>query len=253
MKKILLTGGLGILGKAITKQLIKYKFKVIIFDKKPLNSSEKKFFDKNSIEYFQVDLLNYVLLEKISKNKIFKNLYGIINNAAIDTPPNQNPRNKNFFDLNIKSIEDETFNNIKIYLYTTKIFGKYLYNNKFGVILNISSIYGMRSPDQDIYKLSKLKFEKPISYTISKSSIYGFSKYLSHYFRKRNVRVNTISLSGIFNNQNKLFVKNFSKKIPLNRMMESNEAAKVITFLINDDSSYINGTNIIVDGGYNSI
>ena len=108
----------------------------------------------------------------------------------------------------------------------------------------------MRSPDQDIYLKAGMNFIKPLSYTISKSSIYGFTKYMSHYFRNTQVRINTLSLSGIYNNQNKNFVDLYKKKIPLNRMMNKSEAAKTVCFMMSDYSSYINGANLIVDGGY---
>lgn len=252
-RKILITGGLGILGTSITNELIKNNAKILIIDKEHISIKKKQKLLNKNINYFKADLRNTEELKILSQKSIFKNLYGIINNAAIDTPPNKNKIFKNLFDQETNTVNEEIYNNIKIYLNTSRIFGKILYKNKIGNIINISSIYGMLSPDQNIYKKAKLNFEKPISYTIAKSSIYGFNKYLCQYFKYKNVRVNTVTLSGIYNSQNKNFVKLLSDKIPLNRMMRSKEAAQVICFMISDYSSYINGENIIVDGGYSTI
>lgn len=248
-KKILITGGLGILGKAIVKELLRLNANVIIFDKKKINQ-KSLFLNNKRIKYFNIDLTDFKSLSKLSKNKDFKNLYGIINNAAIDTPPNNLNKSKDKFLEEIDICENNIYSNIKLYLYITKIFGEILYKNKKGNILNISSIFGMRSPDQDIYIKAGLNFTKPLSYTISKSSLYGFTKYMCNYFRGTRVRVNTITLSGIYNNQNKKFVNLFIDKIPLNRMMNKSEAAKTVCFMMSDYSSYINGANLVVDGGY---
>ncbi len=252
-RKILITGGYGILGKSITNELIRNNAKIIIIDKKQISLKKNYRFQQKGIHYFNADLRDIEEIKSLSKKSIFKNLYGIINNAAIDTPPKQNRVIKKFFDQESKYLDEEINSNIKIYLNTCRVFGKILYKNKIGNIINVSSIYGMLSPDQSIYKQAKLNFEKPISYTIAKSSIYGFTKYLCQYFKDRNVRVNTVTLSGIYNSQDRNFVKILSNKIPLRRMMRSQEAAQAICFMISDYSSYINGENIIIDGGYSSI
>jgi NAD(P)-dependent dehydrogenase (short-subunit alcohol dehydrogenase family) len=249
-KKILLTGGLGILGKAIVKELLKNNAKILIIDKKKIGANSNLIKNRN-IKFYNIDITDFKKIENLSKNKEFSNLYGIINNAAIDSPPvDSKISNKKVFLEDINECENNIFTNIKLYLYVTKIFGEILYNKKKGNILNISSIYGMGSPDQDIYLKAGMNFIKPLSYTISKSSIYGFTKYMCHYFRNTKVRINTLSLSGIYNNQNKNFIDLYKKKIPLNRMMNKSEAAKTVCFMMSDYSSYINGTNLIVDGGY---
>ena len=170
-KNILLTGGLGLLGKIFAKEIIKNKGSLIILDSKEPTKSDLTFINKNNITFFRIDLTNYSSLIKLSKKKIFTNINCIINNAAIDQPPIKNKKIINFFNLDINAIEETIFTNIKLYLYTTQIFGKILFSKNKGNIINISSIYGQLSPDQDIYKKSNIKFEKPIAYSISKSSL----------------------------------------------------------------------------------
>ena len=115
------------------------------------------------------------------------------------------------------------------------------------MILNISSDLSIIAPDQRIY--SHLKFEKPITYSVIKHGIVGLTKYLAAYWGKNNVRVNCISPGGIENKQNKTFIKKIKKLIPLGRMARSNEYIGVIKFLCSNQSSYMTGQNIIIDGG----
>ena len=106
-----------------------------------------------------------------------------------------------------------------------------------------------------IYKGSKLngmKINSPAVYSASKSAIIGLSRYLATYLAKYKIRVNSISPGGVINKHNKTFVKNYSSKVPLSRMGKKNEIASAILFLSSEESSYITGQNIIVDGGYSS-
>ena len=94
-----------------------------------------------------------------------------------------------------------------------------------GSIINISSIYGVVSPDQSIYDYRRKNgdnFFKPVAYSASKSGIYNLTKYLATYWGNKNVRVNTLTLAGIFNNQDTEFLKAYIKRIPIKRMADIN-------------------------------
>ena len=82
-----------------------------------------------------------------------------------------------------------------------------------------------------------------------KHGLIGLTKYTASYWAKKNIRCNAIAPGGIFNNQNRLFVKELNKLIPLGRMAKSNEYNALVMFLCSDMSSYITGTTIIADGG----
>jgi len=134
---------------------------------------------------------------------------------------------------------------------TCRAFGNAMKSSGGGSIINISSIYGMVAPDMNIY--NGLDFETEPDYPFIKGGIISFSKYLSSYYAKSNVRVNCISPGGFFNNQPELFLKNYISKTPLGRMANHDDMKGIALFLASDASSYITGSTIPVDGGWTAI
>ena len=132
----------------------------------------------------------------------------------------------------------------------TKLFGYHFSKNKSGSIINISSDLGVIGPNQSLYNdTTDYKKVKPVSYSIIKSGIIGLTRYTSTYWSKDNVRCNTLAPGGVYDNQDKKFIKKINKLIPLKRMAKSYELKGPIIFLLSDDSSYINGQTLLVDGG----
>ena len=129
-------------------------------------------------------------------------------------------------------------------------FGRAMTKRGKGVIVNIASHYGLVGADQRIYGSSKLN--SPVSYATSKGGIVNLTKYLAAYWHSKNVRVNTLTLGGVQDNsyQNKEFIKNYSKKTILGRMAKKEDYKGAILFLISDASSYMTGSNLIIDGGW---
>ena len=135
---------------------------------------------------------------------------------------------------------------------------KMVKNNKKGSIINLNSIYGLQGQDLNIYEKTSMK--ENMTYSMIKGGIVNLTRQMASYYGKFGVRINGICSGGLrghvagkSNFQDKQFVKNYQKKVPLKRLGEPEEVAHVITFIASDASSYITGTNILVDGGWTII
>ncbi len=136
----------------------------------------------------------------------------------------------------------------------SQIFGSAMaHDNKGGVILNIASDLSVFSPDQRLYRQEGLSDEmqpvKPVTYSVIKTGLIGLTRYLATYWADRGVRVNALSPGGVFNGQGEEFVQRLSALIPLGRMAKRDEYRAAVQFLCSDASSYMNGQNIVMDGG----
>jgi NAD(P)-dependent dehydrogenase (short-subunit alcohol dehydrogenase family) len=255
LKKIaLITGGCGLLGWEYAKSLNEINYKVIILDnnlfkiKQREHSLNKLNLD---IDIYAVDITNEKnLIKKIKEiiNK-HKKIDVLINNAAIDFKPIQkNIKIKNnFLDFDQKRWEREISVGLTGAFLCSKVIGKYMVKKKYGIILNIASDLSIIAPNQDLYK--HLRTSKPVSYSVIKHGIHGLTKYLAALWAQFNIRVNTLSPSGVLTNQDKIFIKKIKRLIPMNRMAKVNEYNEAIKYLCSDKSSYLTGQNIIIDGG----
>lgn len=196
----------------------------------------------------------------IEINGLTENLKGLINNAAIN--PKIEGIEKDTFGKFEDIILDEWERNIRINLTSPVFLIKeflHLFNhdgNDRCKIVNIGSLFGLVSPNQNIYKrLSEkigIEIFKPLSYSVSKSGLLMVTKYLSTYLSKRGFNVNTVAPSGIENCQDMEFVEEYCKYIPMGRMAKVEEVANVVLFLLGKGSDYVNGETIVVDGGYSA-
>ena len=123
-----------------------------------------------------------------------------------------------------------------------------------GVILNISSDLGVIAPDQRIYKRPGVPDNqqpvKPITYSAAKWAVIGMTKYLAVYFAEQGIRVNSLCPTGVYRDEiPDEFVEKLTNLIPMNRMATEDEYKGAIMFLCSSASSYMTGSNVVIDGG----
>lgn len=126
------------------------------------------------------------------------------------------------------------------------------YFNSGGVIINIASMYGIISPDPRIYNNDR-KLENPPNYGAGKAAIIQYSRYSACHLASQNIRVNSISPGAFPHDQvraNKDFLSRLENKVPLGRVGRPDELKGAVVFLASDASSYVTGTNLVVDGGW---
>ena len=181
----------------------------------------------------------------------------LVNNAAIDSNPSSPPEENGLFEDYPESLWDKVMDvNLKGVFLTSQVFGGHMAKNAGGSIINISSIYGIVSPDQSLYEYRRKNdeiFFKPASYSASKSAILNLTRYLGVYWAKNNVRVNSLILAGVFNDQDEEFLKSYCSRIPIGRMAFQDDYNGALIFLASDSSSYMTGSDLVIDGGWTAI
>jgi NAD(P)-dependent dehydrogenase (short-subunit alcohol dehydrogenase family) len=140
----------------------------------------------------------------------------------------------------------------------SQVFGSAMSRDgKGGVILNIASDLSVFAPDQRLYRKHGLPDElqpvKPVTYSVVKAGLIGLTRYLATYWPTQGVRCNALSPGGIYNGQGEEFVQRLTSLIPLGRMAAKDEYRAAVQFLCSDASAYMNGQNVVMDGGRSAL
>lgn len=137
----------------------------------------------------------------------------------------------------------------------TRAVCRWLESAKRGVVVNVSSTYGLVGPDQRIYREGQAPphFVKPGDYSTSKAGVLGFTRYLAAYYAGTNIRVNCLTPGGVFNNHDAAFASAYAARTPLRRMADRDDYKGAIVFLSSDASAYMTGSNLVVDGGWTAV
>jgi NAD(P)-dependent dehydrogenase (short-subunit alcohol dehydrogenase family) len=124
-------------------------------------------------------------------------------------------------------------------------------NQRFGSIVNISSIYGIVGNDFTLYE--EYGGTSPAAYAAIKGGLINLTRYLASYYGKSGIRLNCVSPGGIFDHQHPSFVSRYEAKVPMGRMGNPEDIAPAVSFLLSDEARYITGHNLVVDGGWTAI
>jgi len=263
-KTALITGAAGLLGIEHAAALLECDCRVILTDisEDGLQSAQKqlkKEFPSGEIYTYPMDVSDLTSIQTVSYKLKYKDIDVdiLINNAAID------PKVKGEQGI-VETSRLENFSreqwDMQIAVGLT---GAYLCSQVFGtlmakkgnggVILNIASDLSVFAPDQRLYRKDYLKEDmqpvKPVTYSVIKAGLVGLTRYLATYWAEQGLRSNALSPGGVFNGQGDEFVQKLSQLIPLGRMANRDEYRAAVQFLCSDASSYMNGQNVVMDGG----
>lgn len=261
-KTIVVTGGLGQIGREFVTELHGRGANVAVLNRKvpaDLSALADRFpVGSPKFGLFKADITKKAELRHAlaAITERWGTPHGLVNNAGIDTQPSAPPEVSGPFETFPEEVWREVIDvNLTGTFLACQVFGGAMAEAGRGSVVNVSSIYGLLSPVQDIYAYKKEKtgvaFTKPVAYSASKSGLTNLTHYLGAYWAKKGVRVNMLVPSGVGRDtQDKEFVANYTARIPIGRMARENEYNGAIVFLLADASVYMTGTQIVVDGGW---
>ena len=238
------TGGEGQLGREIVRGLEARGARVAVFDLQA--------------DRFRVDVKDRAAIEAAVEavTREWEVPHVLVNAAALDSPPDAPAEEVGPVESYPETSFDQVMDvNVKGTFQCCQVIGARMAAAGRGSIVNISTIYGMLSPVQDLYEFRRREgdeFYKPIAYSVSKSALYNLTRYLATYWAKSGVRVNTLTLAGVANEQPREFVEAYTARMPVGRMADVREVVGPVVFLASDASSYVTGANLVVDGGWSA-
>ncbi|MCE9643183.1 MAG: SDR family oxidoreductase [Candidatus Andersenbacteria bacterium] len=235
-KVALITGGNGFLGQYFVTALKNAGATVVVTDRDNAEinldvtskSSITDAFEQAISKYGKVDI--------------------VINNAALDPKFDANAeQNAKLFENYPEELIKQSLDvNLLGYTLVAQEAIKRMLAQGSGNIINVSSIYGVVGPDQSIYPEGT---QKPVDYFITKGGVVMLTKFLATTYGNKGIRVNTLTLGGVFKGHGKDFTDKYGARTPMGRMANPEEVGGPLVFLASDNSSYMTGANLIVDGG----
>ena len=248
-KVIIVTGGAGLLGSEFCLAISRAGAKVIVAD---INIKRAKEIEVkiNALGFyadaFQVDINNQINIDDTIKkiDKRYGRIDAIINNAY--------PKNKNF-GKKLEEVSYDDFNeNLSLhlggYFLIVQRFALYFKKQGYGNIINMSSIYGLIAPRFEIYNNTTMTM--PVEYAVTKSAIIQLSRYFAKYYKKNNIRCNSLSIGGIEDGQDVAFLQKYNEFCSSKGMLLPMDVIGGLLFLLSDESLYVNGHNLVIDDGF---
>lgn len=250
-KIVVITGGAGLIGKEFVKAVVEHDGIAIIADiNEDIGQRVKndliKELNSSNIDFVKLDITSKISLQECIKylDKKYAKIDALVNNAY--------PRNKNygrhFFDVEYSDFVENTGLNLGGYFTASQQFAEYFKIQEHGNIINISSIYGVVAPKFEVYENTPMTM--PVEYAAIKSGLIHLTKYMAKYFKGMNIKVNTLSPGGIFDNQPQEFLDKYKKECSSKGMLDKSDLKGTLIYLLSDMSKYVNGQNIVVDDGF---
>ena len=251
--EVYIVGGSGLIGSQIVKALEDFGASITVFD-----LDVKKNSSQLNTKYVKFDCGDEKNIKNFFSNYIKRNKCpNVFINASY--PVTKDWKKNTFKEINFNSYKKNIELHLNSYVWIAKTIADQMYkNNIHGSIIQLSSMYGLVAQDRNLYKNTNIS--ENMTYGIVKSSTIHFTKQLASYYGKYNIRINNLVIGGIKGHikgstkkQDRSFLKKFTLKVPLKRMGLPQEIPSSVIFLASSASSYITGSNIIIDGGYSII
>ena len=261
----LVTGGAGLLGRRYCEALLQAGARVVIGDVDGAGAEALAAeLDSERALGLKLDVTNEASVNDATQRAVqrFKRLDILVNNAALTVRGGSERLSPADYFAPFESYKREVWQravdvNLTGMLLCAQAAGRQmlLQDPPGGVMVNISSTYGVVAPDQRVYDgvrspYADATFNTPVSYAVTKTAVLGLTRYLATYWGKNNIRVNALTPHGVYDNHDDAFVRNFVYRSPLGRMARNDEYRGALLFLVSDASSYMTGANLIVDGGW---
>jgi len=247
-KIILVTGGAGLYGKCIVEGLAEADGTVVTASRNLENGQKvAENFRKNGLDVhaMKVDQSDHSSVLELKEQilKSFGRLDVFVNNAV--------SRPMKGYNDSIEQFSESMKVNATGMMDILREMADLITKSNGGSIINISSMMGMFGPDLSNYEGTNMG-EPPPDYFFHNAGLINLTRYLSKILADRNINVNCISPGGLFNNQPERFLENYCKKVPLKRMANNDDIKGLVVLLASKAGAYINGENILMDGGLNS-
>ncbi|HPH97348.1 MAG TPA: SDR family oxidoreductase [Anaerolineaceae bacterium] len=254
------TGGAGLLGTEFCRTLAEAGAGVVVADlnaeaaEKTAEGLRQKGFKAVAAGVNVTDPASTAAMVEATL-KAFGRLDVLVNSAAMDPkfdPQNQDKQGANAFETYpLESWSQALHVNLTGMFLCCQAAVKPMLAQNSGSIINICSTYGLVGPDQRIYERpGQPKSFKPVYYSVTKSGVMGFTRYLATYYAGKPIRVNALTPGGVYNNHDETFTANYSARTVIGRMAHRDEMNGALLFLASDASSYMTGSNVVVDGGW---
>jgi NAD(P)-dependent dehydrogenase (short-subunit alcohol dehydrogenase family) len=261
----LVTGGAGLLGRRYCEALLEAGGRVVIGDLDgPRAEALAAELSAEAALGVALDVADEVSVQAVVDAAVgrFGRLDILVNNAALTVRGgSERLRPEDYFapfERYPRAVWDQALSvNLTGMMLCAQAAGRQMLAQGGGVVVNISSTYGVVAPDQRLYEgvkspYAETGFNTPVSYAVTKTAVLGLTRYLATYWGRDNIRVNALTPHGVWDNHDDSFVRNFVYRSPLGRMARNDEYRGALLFLVSDASSYMTGANLIVDGGWSA-
>lgn len=247
-KVILVTGGSGMYGQCIVEGLAEAGATVITTSRR-LESAEQTAalfraagYDVHALQVDQSQPESVAVLRDQVQDR-FGKLHGFVNNAV--------SRPMKGYDAPLQQFAESMHDNATGMFNLLREMTDLIVHSGGGSVINIASMMGMKGPDLTNYEGTDMG-NPPPDYFFHNAGLINLTRYMARIHSGKNIRFNCISPGGLFNNQPEQFLKNYCRKVPMGRMANRDDIKGLVVLLASEAGAYINGENILMDGGLNA-